>query len=402
MDYRMPPQGIALLLADIFHVDCQFSDIHTPEKVYPAPQKLFAKKQFLTSRQLIQLASGLLPYEMAAIFDRLFVTWLLFQNSEYIFLVGPFLAFSPNQVAVSHALTELFPGESRMAEFHNYQGLLPVIEDNWMKSLVHVFARAVSGQNDPELKWIELFKEDIHNIPSDTSYNDYAQSAYETESAYLEAVYFGNTKGAITALQQIHNRFRKSASNPGMLIPSIYGNAVNCTLARIAAYQAGVSPVILDRIFQEYMSLSVTSKKVDDQFKQAFRMTANVCEQVQIARTAGMGNLIKRAVSYLLEHFSEPLTLEKLADVAGVNKNYLSTLFTKETGKPFTHYLNDIRLEQAAVKIRLSGISISDIASSVGIPDQNYFSRLFRAKYHMSPSAWRKEQSRTGKEKREA
>lgn len=51
----MPPQGIALLLADIFHVDCQFSDIHTPEKVYPAPQKLFANMYDITDAKVDSL-----------------------------------------------------------------------------------------------------------------------------------------------------------------------------------------------------------------------------------------------------------------------------------------------------------------------------------------------------------
>ena len=390
MDFRMPPQGIVFLLKDIFNVDCRFCSIDSPEQIYPAPEQLFTNAQFLSVQETVRLTQELQLNEMAVIFDRLFTAWLLFKNNEMVFLVGPFQAFSVNSVTISHALADLFPGKSRLAEFRNYQGHLPVIEDHWLKSLVHVFARAVSGQNDPVLKWVKSHKEDVHNIPEDTQYNEYAQNAYETEASYMEAVYFGNTKEAITALHKIHNRFRKSASNPDMLIPSIYGNAVNCTLARIAAYQAGVSPVILDRIFQEFMSLAVTSKKADEQFKQAFRMTANVCEQVQITRTAGMNTLGKRAVSYMLEHYQEALTLEKLADVLCVNKNHLSTVFTKETGKTFTQYLNDIRLEQAAMEIRLIDAPISEIAASVGIPDQNYFARIFRAKYHMSPSTWRK------------
>ncbi|MBQ9031432.1 MAG: helix-turn-helix transcriptional regulator [Parasporobacterium sp.] len=61
----------------------------------------------------------------------------------------------------------------------------------------------------------------------------------------------------------------------------------------------------------------------------------------------------------------------------------------KRSRETFTQYLNDIRLEQASMKLRLGDLSIGEIAASVGIQDQNYFARLFHKKYHMTPAQWK-------------
>ena len=49
------------------------------------------------------------------------------------------------------------------------------------------------------------------------------------------------------------------------------------------------------------------------------------------------------------------------------------------------------RIERACEYLRSSEIPISSLAVNVGFPDQNYFSRRFRAMTGLSPSAYRKE-----------
>ena len=56
---------------------------------------------------------------------------------------------------------------------------------------------------------------------------------------------------------------------------------------------------------------------------------------------------------------------------------------------PF-EYLNDYRLLRAAEQIAGSNLRINTIAGSCGFNDMSYFSKLFRRKYELTPSEYRK------------
>lgn len=74
------------------------------------------------------------------------------------------------------------------------------------------------------------------------------------------------------------------------------------------------------------------------------------------------------------------LTLQSTADSLGLNKSYLATLFKKETGKTFTTYVNDKRIDHAIFLLNSSDLQVQEIASSCGIPDVTYFTRIFKKK----------------------
>ena len=98
---------------------------------------------------------------------------------------------------------------------------------------------------------------------------------------------------------------------------------------------------------------------------------------------------VRRAIAYVAMHFQEPVTLAKTADELGITKTWLSAVFRKETGYTFSHYVRRYRLSMAADLLQSSSLSIDEIASFCGIPEPNYFSRLFRTEYGMSPSQYR-------------
>ena len=81
---------------------------------------------------------------------------------------------------------------------------------------------------------------------------------------------------------------------------------------------------------------------------------------------------------YLRENYTDSeLNLTAVADRFGFSASYLSRKFRQETGKTFVEYLMECRMERAAELARANS-KMFQTAALVGIPDPNYFSRVFK------------------------
>lgn len=100
--------------------------------------------------------------------------------------------------------------------------------------------------------------------------------------------------------------------------------------------------------------------------------------------------IIKKVCDYINNNLSAEISLDQAAEYANVSSFYLSKLFKEEKGTNFINFLNDKRLEKARDLLKNSELSIKEITAETGYNDQNYFSRIFRAKYGATPTEYRK------------
>nr|WP_090891759.1 AraC family transcriptional regulator [Evansella caseinilytica] len=99
--------------------------------------------------------------------------------------------------------------------------------------------------------------------------------------------------------------------------------------------------------------------------------------------------VVEQVAEYIHNHYMEPLTVKKLADLYGMDEKSFSYFFKKYIGIFPIDYLIQHRLERAKNLLASSGSSIADIAESVGYPDAHYFSRLFKKHCGCPPSEFR-------------
>ena len=99
--------------------------------------------------------------------------------------------------------------------------------------------------------------------------------------------------------------------------------------------------------------------------------------------------ILRRAMDYIQEHYSEQVTLNEVADNVYVSTCYISRLFKKELGINFVDYLNGIRMEKARELLRDPRYKTYEVAERVGIPDAHYFSRLFKKVVGLTPTEYR-------------
>lgn len=74
-----------------------------------------------------------------------------------------------------------------------------------------------------------------------------------------------------------------------------------------------------------------------------------------------------------------------------ISLNHLNRLFRTFCRTSPRHAVIDSRMRRAAGLLLETGDSVREIAQAVGLENEFYFSRLFKQKYHLSPSGYRKE-----------
>lgn len=104
--------------------------------------------------------------------------------------------------------------------------------------------------------------------------------------------------------------------------------------------------------------------------------------------------VIPAAVSSFLESVFAPDripgTIALYAEKEGISENYLSRLVKYSTGRSVGAWIDIVRIQRAKRLLASTDLPIIDIAASVGVEDQSYFSRLFKKETGMTPSSFRK------------
>ena len=104
--------------------------------------------------------------------------------------------------------------------------------------------------------------------------------------------------------------------------------------------------------------------------------------------------LAGRFLHYVSRHLSDPLRLSEVAAALGTGKTTLCTAVRKEFGISAGDIIRRQRVEAARELLRQTGLTVASIAGMVGIPDYNYFTKVFQRETGMTPSAYRR-QNRT-------
>ena len=100
--------------------------------------------------------------------------------------------------------------------------------------------------------------------------------------------------------------------------------------------------------------------------------------------------LVSNAQSIVLEHMREPINVQSIAQLLRISPNYLSAIFKAETGVRLTEYITNIKMREAARLLRETQKHITEITILVGYDNANYFSRIFKKQYGISPSEYRR------------
>jgi two-component system response regulator YesN len=99
-------------------------------------------------------------------------------------------------------------------------------------------------------------------------------------------------------------------------------------------------------------------------------------------------DLMERIRRFIQGNIKE-ITLQAVADNVNLHPVYVSNLFKQETGENFSNYVLRLRMEKAVQLLKYKDLRISQIAHEIGYQKPQYFIKLFKSQYGMTPQEYK-------------
>lgn len=331
--------------------------------------------------------------------DPLLCRYLVFPGStkETGMIAGPYLISRPDVTELRQLCEIRHLSSSFIPYLRQYYSLLPVLHDEKpVEAYLNEYGASLYGNGRYEVRRMETkiqaslsalrqYREALHPELAD----EIAQR-YAIEDKMTAAIMHGDEETARKCLEEgnFYHSFRRTSNtlrNRKNLM--IVGN----TLGRKAAQLGGVHPYHLDA-----MSADIAVRIENSSTMQELRAVSDVmihsyCSLVCHESAGNHSPAVARAITWIRIHYREPISLQETADACTLNKNYLASVFKKETGETVTSYINRTRIDQAKYLFDLQAGSAAEAASLCGIPDLTYFGRLFHRYTGMTPTQYKKQ-----------
>jgi sigma-54 dependent transcriptional regulator, acetoin dehydrogenase operon transcriptional activator AcoR len=98
---------------------------------------------------------------------------------------------------------------------------------------------------------------------------------------------------------------------------------------------------------------------------------------------------LRRVMAYVDARIGSPISLDDLANVAGVSRFHFHRQFRKSVGVTPHEYVLRARIERAKGLLTASDLTVGEVSGAVGFADQSHFSNIFRKLTAMTPRSFR-------------
>lgn len=112
-------------------------------------------------------------------------------------------------------------------------------------------------------------------------------------------------------------------------------------------------------------------------------------EHILLHKHRSSENLLDKVLSYIHDHYTEPITLNQVAEHFFSSASSIELLLTKKVGKPFYRYVTECRIIHAQTLIA-SGMPLKEVGLACGYNDYSNFYRAFTREVGISPSQYRR------------
>ncbi len=255
---------------------------------------------------------------------------------------------------------------------------------SWGAELRRSYQEAVQALNYPVSGQICHFDE-IKQLTEENWETDFHREMQDI----LDAIRFGNDSKVKSLTQQVFSKYINLATQKDRFFFYLLEFL-------IAAYRIGRENSKQSNIYPSFEQVLSLFNENNDPIKIcseiADKLTA-LALAVKDGRSNQVKTIIRQAKAIIDQQYAEQLNLEDLSHSVGISPFYFSRLFREELGISFSEYLTRLRMEKAVILLA-QGLSVKECCFSVGYNDPNYFSRIFRKYYEMTPSEYRDEQAR--------
>lgn len=358
-------------------------------------KNLFVKEQLFSSKEqfksFIKQQPDVSIVHLVDIFD---INYFFIKTEDYISMIGPYTPNIINSNNIKEVINKYDLDTDLSNDITSYYNSIPLINTEEVLLCAQTIVSSIYGTSDVPIKHEIKINQNIQGKDFSEYINlsaSYIENTYNLEQLMMDKVIQGNSIKAKKLLREIISRMI-SKRNPSHIDYYSYRqtDAVICTLLRVSAIKAGVPAYPIHLIIEKH-ALSMRNVLSVNQLHSSFdKLVDDICNLIITYRCKDYSPIINNAINYILSNLNENLSLSHISDKLIVSPEYLSTLFKKELNMTLTEYIRNERLKQASILLTCTSLSIQQVSYEVGISDYNYFSKLFKKVYNMSPSEFRK------------
>lgn len=133
-----------------------------------------------------------------------------------------------------------------------------------------------------------------------------------------------------------------------------------------------------------------------DELRQYYlQLFSNICTSLAQDAIYSSSDLVENIKTYVTQNYEKNLTVEFIASLFNINRNYCSLIFNKKTSCSLTSFINQTRINHSKELLLHTDMKIHQISQSVGYENEKYFFRIFKKTEGVTPDSYRKQSCRT-------
>ncbi|MBR3968099.1 MAG: helix-turn-helix transcriptional regulator [Clostridia bacterium] len=314
-------------------------------------------------------------------------------------IIGPYLTKHHDKQNILEIAEQnsLSPQQIKLLE-RFYGNSAVISETSHIFVMIDTFAEHIWGANNFKIididnnRSVEPTKLDMHfsSLEQDTLINmKLMEERYAAENEMMDAVSSGQPHKGMRLIADFSNMpFEKRLDDPLRNLKN-YSIIMN-TLLRKSAEKGGVHPLYIDEISSSFATKIEHSPSPKHLQSLMGDMYYSYCELVQQHSFKNLSSPVKKAVLLIEKDISSNISLATIARAQNINASYLSTLFKREMGQGVIEYITEKRMSKAADLLKNTTLQVQTIAAHCGILDVQYFSKLFKKYFGVTPNNFRK------------
>lgn len=230
-----------------------------------------------------------------------------------------------------------------------------------------------------------------HYLSSRMQYlrENFIHPPFDYEFELMEAIRLADENRAMDMLRKI-NELEAAVLAVYPLRSKKNALIASCTLYTRAIIRGGVDPEIAfhlsDTIILEIEKITDVERLMHFEYEMLVQFVAMVRREKE---DLSYSHIVNLTIYYIREHIFEELSLQRIAEVLGVNPSYLSDRFKRETGVSLTGYINRRKVEESKHLLIHTNQPISEIAFTFKFCSQSYYTQVFKQFTGMTPRQFR-------------
>jgi two-component system, response regulator YesN len=151
-----------------------------------------------------------------------------------------------------------------------------------------------------------------------------------------------------------------------------------------------LKPINKTELYDVLANLSIELLNLESRNKDNTYVTMDSDSPLRNLDFGQMSKNIRKIIKYIEENYAKDISLDQLAEYVFLHPNYISSLFKKETGLTFIHYLHLFRIKKAKeIMINDKDMSFHQISEEVGYENVRHFFNVFKKYSGETPGKFR-------------